>query len=151
MAGENPYAPPEAKLADAPASPGSAFKAVALGVAADLGGTLLAGILIGLVMLGAGIAPEALDAMAKSPDAWPFWVGGAAGLGCSLLGGYVCARIARRNEMRLGAVVAAISGIAGFAMTGDDLQLGTLLAMTLLSIGAVLYGARWGAARNRSA
>ena len=26
MAGENPYAPPEAKLADAPAGPGSAIK-----------------------------------------------------------------------------------------------------------------------------
>ena len=150
MAGDNPYAPPEARLAEAPAAPGSAFKAVALGVAADLGGTLGVGILIGVLMLAAGVAPEALDAMATNPDSWLFWVAGAAGLGCSVLGGYVCARAARRDETRLGAIVAAVSAVAGFGM-GEDLQLGTLLAMTLLSIGAVLYGARLGAAKNRSA
>lgn len=151
MAGENPYAPPQAKLADAPAAPGSAFKAVALGLAADLGGTLLAGIVIGLVGLASGIAPEALEKISLDPGSWLFWAGGAAGLACSVLGGYVCARIARRDEMRLGAVLAALTALAGFYIGADGLQLGTLLAMTLLSIGAVLYGAHWGAAKNRSA
>lgn len=151
MAGENPYAPPEARLADAPAGPGSAIKAVALGVATDLGGTVAFGILMGIVLLGAGVDPEAMDAMATSPDSWVFWVGGAFGLGFSVLGGYVCARVARRGEMRLGAIVAAVSAVAGFTLAGEGMQLGTLLAMTLLSIGAVLYGAHWGAMRNRSA
>lgn len=83
------------------------------------------------------------------PGSWLFWAGGAAGLACSVWGGYVCARIARRNEMPLGAAVAGLSALAGFYL-GGELQLGTLLAMTLLGIGAVLYGAHWGAARNRS-
>ena len=150
MTGENPYAPPEARLADAPAAPGSALKALALGLAADLGGTFGAGILIGLAGLASGVPPEALEALSASPDSWLFWAGGAAGLACSVLGGYVCARVAKRGEMRLAAVLAAISVLFGWWVSGEVLQLGTFLALTLLSIAAVLYGARWGAARNRS-
>ena len=45
---------------------------------------------------------------------------------------------------------AGLSAVAGGLIGFDELQLGTFLALTLLGIGAVLAGARWGAARNRS-
>ena len=48
-------------------------------------------------------------------------------------------------------ILLAPAAVAGFALGSDGLQLGTLLAMSLLSIGAVFYGASLGAARNRSA
>jgi hypothetical protein len=72
------------------------------------------------------------------------------GLGFSALGGYVCARIARRSEMKLGAILAAVSALSGFFLAGDEQQLGTMLSFTLLGFGAVLVGARLGLAKNRA-
>jgi hypothetical protein len=66
-----------------------------------------------------------------------------------VLGGYVCARIAKRAEMKLGAVLALLSAGLGFFLAGDEYQLGTLLSVTLAGIGAVLFGARLAYAKNR--
>ena len=42
----NPYAPPEATVHDLPPRPGSAFKAIALGLAVDVGGSLIATVIL---------------------------------------------------------------------------------------------------------
>src|ERR1051326_8127077 len=52
----NPYAPPEATVHDLPPKPGSWFKAIALGLATDIGGTLVA---TGILALIYGIALDA--------------------------------------------------------------------------------------------
>ena len=151
----NPYAPPEAAVRDLPAQAGSAFKAVAFGLAADIGGTFLAGIVLALVygvVLGAsGASTEEIVASTRAigTDSWLFYAGTLVGLACSVLGGYVCARIARRSEMKLGAVLAAVSAVLGWLLAGDYYQLGTLLSLTLASIGAVMVGAKLGYTRNR--
>jgi hypothetical protein len=151
----NPYAPPQASLKDAPPGAGSAIKAVALGLVADIGGTFAATLVLmviyGMVLGASGAGVEEITAAADfaSTDSWLFYVSGAVGLAFSVLGGYVCARIARRKEMQLGAVLAAISAVSGFFLAGDTYQLGTLLSLTLASIGAVMAGARLGYARNR--
>jgi hypothetical protein len=151
----NPYAPPEAALKDLPAKAGSAFKAVALGFAADIGGTFLAGMVLALVygaVLGAsGASMEEILASSKDigTDSWLFYAGTLVGLAFSVLGGYVCARIARRNEMKLGAILAGLSALVGVLFSGEAYQLGTLLSLTLAGIGAVMIGARLGYAKNR--
>jgi len=139
----NPYAPPEAAVRDVPAKAGSAFKAVALGLAADIGGTLAAGIVLGLlyaIVLG-GTVPSA-------EDSWLFYAGTLLGLSFSVLGGYVCARTARRDEMKLGAILAALTALIGILFSGEDYQLGTLVSLTLAGIGAVMIGARLGYTKN---
>ena len=153
----NPYAPPEATLRDQPPRPGSAFKAIALGLAADIGGTLLATVILaliyGVVLAAAGVNREDIAAamQASATDSWFFYLTALVGLGFSVLGGYVCARIARRSELKLGAILAALSALVGILLSGDDpQQLGTFLSLTLLGIGAVLVGARLGKARNLS-
>lgn len=151
----NPYAPPEATVKDLPAKAGSAFKAVALGFAADIGGTFLAGMVLALVygaVLGAsGASMEEIMASSKEigSDSWLFYVGTLVGLAFSVLGGYVCARIARRNEMKLGAILAGLSALVGVLFSGEAYPLGTLLSLTLAGIGAVMIGARLGYAKNR--
>jgi hypothetical protein len=151
----NPYAPPEATVQDQPSKPGSAFKAIALGLVVDIGGSLIGTVLLALVYgvaLGAaGVKREDIAAamQASATDSWFFYVGMLVGLGFSVLGGYVCARIARRSELKLGAILAALSAISGLALAGDEQQLGTLLSLTLLGVGAVLAGARLGLAKNR--
>lgn len=152
----NPYAPPEATVHDLPARPGSAFKAIALGLATDIGGTLLATIVLaviyGVALGAAGIKGDEIAATirASATDSWFFYATTLVGLGFSVLGGFVCARIARRSELKLGAILATLSAVSGLALAGDEQQqLGTLLSLTLLGIGAVLVGARLGLARNR--
>jgi hypothetical protein len=136
----NPYAPPAAAVKDLPAKAGSAFKAVAFGFAADIGGTLLAAVVL-VVVLGASGA--------SADDPWLFYVGALVGLGFSVLGGYVCARIARRDEMKLGAILAGLTALVGILLSGEAYQLGTLASLTLAGIGAVMVGARLGYAKNR--
>src|SRR5262245_21392943 len=153
----NPYAPPEASVQDRPSKPGSAFKAIALGLVVDVGGSLIAAIILaaiyGATLAATGVPREDIAAamQASATDSWFFWVGSLVGLSFSVLGGYVCARIARRSEMKFGAIVAALSAVSGFFLGGDQLQLGTNLSMTLLTFGAVLVGARLGLARNTAA
>jgi len=152
----NPYAPPEATVHDLPPRPGSAFKAIALGLAVDVGGSLIATVILaviyGAALGAAGVRREDIAAtmQASATDSWFFYAGVLFGLGFSMLGGYVCARIARRSELKLGAILAALSALLGLALAGDDHQLGTLLSLTLAGIGAVIAGARLGLARNRT-
>src|SRR3954466_11860392 len=136
--------------------PGSAFKAIWIGLVVDIGGSLIGTVLLALVYaaaLGAaGVKHEDIAAtlQASNGDSWFFYAEILVGLGFSVLGGYVCARIARRVELKLGAILAALSAISGLAIAGDEQQLGTLLSLTLLGIGAVLVGARLGLAKNRT-
>ena len=153
----NPYAPPGAAVEDLPAKPGSALKAVSLGLVADIGGTLAGGIVLmviyGIVLGATGASAEAIMASAadfNATDSWLFYLGTVVGLGFSVLGGYVCARIARRAEMKLGAVLAVLSAVIGLLLSANEYQLGALLSITLASIGAVMIGARLGYAKNRS-
>jgi hypothetical protein len=155
VSGPNPYAPPQAALKDAPPAAGSPVKAVTLGLVADIGGTLAGAVVFmviyGIVLGVSGASAEEITAATDftSTDSWQFYVTTLIGLGFSVLGGYVCARIARRNEMQLGAVLAVLSAAIGVLLGGDQYQLGTLLSVTLASIGAVMVGARLGYAKNR--
>lgn len=157
MTTKNPYAPPDAKLADPAASPGSPVKAVTLGLVADLGGTVVATILLGIaygIVMGAmGVSAEEIEAATTNmpTDSGLFYLATLAGLACSALGGYVCARIARRSELKLGAILAAISAGIGLAIGGDPGRLGMLISLTILGIAAVLAGANMGRAKNRRA
>jgi hypothetical protein len=151
----NPYAPPEASVQDQPSKPGSAIKAIALGLAVDIGGSLLSTIILaviyGVALGAAGVKREDIAGtlQASATDSWFFYAGTLAGLGFSVLGGYVCARIARRSEMKFGAILAALSALTGFLLAGDEQQLGTVLSLTLVGFGAVIVGARLGLAKNR--
>lgn len=151
----NPYAPPQASVKDLPPAAGSAVKAVSLGLLADIGGTLVATTVFllgyGIVLGASGASAEEIAAAADltSTDSWLFYAGTLVGLCFSVLGGYVCARIARRAELKLGAVLAVLSAAIGILLADDHYQLGTLLSVTLASIGAVMVGARLGYAKNR--
>ena len=151
----NPYAPPEATLQDPPPKAGSALKAIALGLAVDIGGTVLAGAILALLYSmvlaasGSGADEIAATMSMMATDSWLFYAATIVGLGFSVLGGYVCARVARRAELKLGGILAAVSAVLGIVLSSEHYQLGTLLSLTLAGIGAVLLGARLGYAKNR--
>jgi hypothetical protein len=70
------------------------------------------------------------------------------GLVFSVLGGYVCARVARRSEFKLAGIVAAIGSAIGWILGGGQLPLLLHLFLTCLSVACVMFGAWLGAARD---
>lgn len=158
MDSRNPYTAPEARLSDPAPRPGSPYKAVALGLLADFGGTVAVSIVMAFVysvmLAGAGTAPEDIEAALKtvSPDSLYFWIGAIGGCACSVLGGYVCARIARQSEYTLGAILAAIGVVLALLFFGGGgPDVGMAIVLNAATVAAVIVGAHIGKKRNRRA
>lgn len=157
MTDHNPYATPVAAAGGPaePVRPGSPLRAVLLGLLVDLGGTTLVGILFVLgyaVWLGAsGLPAEEVAARmgAIGPTTSVGLVLTALGGLLSLLGGYVCARVARANELRVALVMAAVSCSVGVLVSVGSTALPVTLALAVLSLAAILGGAALGRRRNR--
>lgn len=157
MTKPNPFHPPEAKLEDRPnLAPGSPVKAVALGVVVDIAATMIGGIVAGLVFAmgfsALGATREQLAELVQ-PATWSAYlvVMMAIGTAGSALGGYVCARIAKRDEARLGWILAGISVLVGVLMGSDAVaqMIDQVIIGALLTVIGVLVGTRIGTARNR--
>jgi hypothetical protein len=156
MNAPNPFTPPEAELADPPDhTPGSPVKAVLLGFLADFGGTMLASIPLGflygvfLAMSGVG-ADEIANAMTDVPvDSGYSLLSFAVGLGFSALGGYVCARIAKRSEHVLAAVMATLSALCGLFIIPDNYSNELIALLTIASYAAAIGGGELGRRRNQ--
>ena len=156
----NPFKPPDTdpdKPRRPPLTPGSPVKAVLSGLAVDIGGTILCGIVISVIYAiqlhsqGLGDA-EMRDAMENMPhDSMLYVAGNLLGLLMSLLGGLVCARIARRDEYRIGIVMATLSALIGLMMSSHvDADEMTVL-LTVTSVACNLLGVKFGAEHNRRA
>lgn len=150
---ENRYSPPGADLSHTPVPPRApwpAWRAVLVGLVVDIGGTTLAGLLIGVawyvVLRQSGVSTEQVHVELSNTDRWSAlgMVSAAVGAVFSFLGGFVCNRLAQRSDLRLGFVLAVLSLIIGFWMSPDTEQPSMLIAMVLLTVGSVLAGARAG-------
>jgi hypothetical protein len=153
----NPYSPPGASVADPSAKPGSPVKAVLAGAAVDIVGSLVIGAILS-VIYGASLAvsgasvEEIAAASSEVPvDSWLFISGILVGCAFSVLGGYVCARIAKRSEYGLGCIVGAISALFGLLFALGHYPLFVNLGLGLATFASVLLGARLGYARNHAA
>lgn len=145
----NPYEPPQSNLQRRNNEPGSIPKAVAIGVAIDIGGTLLASIAVAMIysaILGArGHDEEAIAAEFQQLDVWSAYgiFTGAIGLAISSFAGFHCARIANRNDYLAPGIMAMISCAFGAAISAGAHSHTTLIVLSALSVIAVLGGA-WG-------
>jgi len=156
---DNPFKPPDANVETPELKRGSAVKAVVVGLAVDLGGTMafavLFGIAHGIYLLSSGETPEHIQS-AKNAFGYdtPLGILGFI-IGClfSVLGGYVCARIARYREYRLGLVMCAASlVVVAFTGVGDDeVSAGAAVGLVLISLASILVGIHIGVLQNRRA
>ena len=141
---ESPFSAPKSDVEMDDIAKGSPVKAVLFGVLADIGSTLVAGLMIGVVygiiLASAGVPMEQLEqAMQYSPIGL---ISLLVGLLCSVLGGYVCARIANHNEYRLAAITGFISMMIGLLFFADDaIKLGESIFLSGLSFVMVVVGA----------
>lgn len=150
----SPYIPPTADMKNAPpAPPASAAKAVLLGFAVDIGGSLALGIVMssiyGFVLAGQGMNLEQIGAALTNMqhDSWFSIAAMILGAGISMLGGYVCARVSRRSDYKLGFILAAISVAVGLLFTASSYTLAMSALTAALTVCAILLGTKLGKAR----
>ncbi len=153
----SPFTPPGSRLADQMPRAGSPLKAVILGLLVDVGGSIAAGVLMTAAyaasLASSGVGPDGItQALEHLPgDSWLSIAGMVIGGLFSVLGGYVCARVARRSEFALGAVLGALSiGFGIWAGAGRH-SVWFEAVLSLLTFLAVMFGVRLGAARNERA
>ena len=158
---DNPYTPPETELIEtlkAPKPPGSAFKAVVIGLVVDLGGSLLGSvvlaILLFLVLRAQGMNVSQIRHFAHNlPEfSWLWQLSVANGLCFSFLGGFIAARILQRWSLPASGVQGLLSALPSFVTdslkTGGDPETLTVLAcVALLILLAVCFGTFLGSRR----
>jgi hypothetical protein len=151
----DPFRPPRTDI-DAPdVERGPAVKALVLGALVDFGGSTVASVLF-FAMYGAylgstgGTAEDLGAAMDASQGQSPMqMLLNMVGCLFSVLGGYVCARVAKHAEYRLGAVLAVLTVALGYVIAGGDDGSGLLAIYSALTVAAVMVGSHLGAVRNR--
>jgi hypothetical protein len=157
MAAENPYKPPAATVRDPPRpprAPRSPVVGVLTGLAIDVGGTIVAGIVLGIVyavvLAARGMGPEQIQTTLTDvdPSSGFFLLSGVVGLGLSVLGGYVCARMVRRDERRLAAIMGGLSAASGVALGAVTLVTWLSVGLLVVSFAAVMAGGELGRRRN---
>jgi CBS domain containing-hemolysin-like protein len=144
----NPFAPPASDVRDVSLRPGSPIKGAIIGLLVDIGGTTITGIFIGIVfavyMAKSGMSQEQIyAALSNSRFGTPISiVSTIVGGGFSMLGGYVCQRIALRKNYRLALLIACLSTAFGSAMAGSSNSLTWHTLMAALTFGSVLLGTK---------
>lgn len=151
----NPYRPPEAAVKDQDRPRGSPVKAVLFGVLTDIVGTSAASLILSIVWgitlaAGGASAEDIMESAGNIDPGSPFAiVSYLIGAAFSFLGGYVCARVARYDELKWASIVAVISVVSGLLISSQA-QAGELnVLLSILSIAAVMAGAWLGARHNQ--
>jgi hypothetical protein len=149
----NPYRAPEAVVRDQDRPFGAPWKAVTFGVLTDLVGTAAAGVMLvlvyGIVLAASGASVEELSRI--DPASPVAIIGNVIGAGFSFLGGYVCARVAGRDELKWASVVALVSAAFSLLAGSDTYSAELKVLLGIVSIGAVMAGGYVGARQNRKA
>jgi hypothetical protein len=147
---EDRFKPPSARVQDPGRGKGSTVKGVIAGLVVDLVSTMLFGVVVsvgwGIALGAAGRSQQEIEAALTSADADPVMSASflAVGVLCSVLGGYVCERIARRGDYKAGAILAALSAALGLAMGAAGTSVPMLALLLFLTVGSVLLGTRLG-------
>lgn len=144
----NPYQPPGTRVDPRNREPGSIPKAVAIGAAIDIGGTILGAIILQLVYaVLLGIQGRSDAEIEKALTTFePLSALGltmmAMGLAMSALGGYQCAVIANRATYLAPGIMSLVSVASSALMNdGNIIELPQLLLMSGLTVAAILAGA----------
>jgi len=153
----NPFASPRSSRRPAPlARPTKAYKAILAGFAVDFGGSFLTGFVLSIVQMIVLVqtghpASSVGQILSNAPWHSPFrLLGTVLGCGLSVLGGFVCARLARRLEFRLVAMECCISMGLGLLMAPNHHDLLYWIGMITLNIACSMLGAWLGRRRNLS-
>ena len=154
----NPPSPPPDHRSDKPdpAEAGRlALRAVLTGVSIDICASSLLG--VGVRMLFAMqvgtpdmTAAQLNDVMQNTPPPFSLvLLGGVLGALVSVAAGYACARIARRDEYRIGGVMTMAAVLVSQVLDDGSAPLDLALLYVLCDIACTMLGVKYGAEYNR--
>ncbi len=135
--------------------PGTPLRAVLTGLAIDICGTALLGIVLEMIyaiQIGAAdMTPDQLnDALENIPPQSGVLIAGhLLGALLSVVAGYACARIVQRNEYRVGAIMAGVGAMFNLWTMPDDVAVDMLLLLVLSDFACNMLGVKYGAQYNR--
>ncbi|HET7845507.1 MAG TPA: hypothetical protein VFL14_15225 [Xanthomonadales bacterium] len=147
----DPYAPPGAPII--PDKRGaSAFVAVLVGLAIDVGGSIVLSMVLGfgyaILLVSNGTDPDKIAETIMAGGSTSFQaIAMTLGGVLSILGGYTCTRMARRRDYRLGIVLACISIAITTLMTVGAYSLARHAGNAALEFALVMVGTRLGFVR----
>ena len=129
--------------------------AVLMGMAVDIVGSALVGVVLlaiyALQLQGSGMSEGDMREALKHipPDSGVAVAGTLLGALMSVFGGYVCARVVRQDEYRVGLVMAAILGLYGLLVDDSGPIDGLTLLFTVTTVACNMLGVKYGAEHNR--
>lgn len=150
------YASPTAPVSDE--RKGNKLVALSVGIAIDLGLSTGAGMVLSLVVMGMLMREDipidsledrinaVMPAVMSSPLGYAFT---AVGMLASLLGAYVCARIANDREYALAGVLSLVALVLFGLMRDETLPITTEATLLAINIGAIFLGT-WLHARRKA-
>lgn len=143
---DNLYKAPQSDLAT-PQLPGSATKAVIMGLAIEIVGTTLVGIagvfVYTLILSAQGYAEDQVESALYSADPFSTWGAIMTFLGSivSVIAGYVCARIARRSSYAPAVILATIMATLGAVVSLGTYSTMVMAFFVVITYVATLFGA----------
>ena len=157
---EPPFEPPPSDVEDPPprrAPAGSPLRAIVIGLVIDLGGSvvlyLLLMILYAASLQHAGMSPEQLkSSMDHIPsNSWAAVLGLLLGACLDVFSGFICARVAQRDEWRVGGTLAGISALCTLMLSdaGDAAGGDLTLLLTACTVACTLLGVKYGRELNQ--
>ncbi len=154
----DPYTPPGSPVGDPPdARRRSSVLAVVLGFFADIGTTMVFGIVLAIVggagLAAGGASPEVIDAIVERSAGFQLF-GLAGGLCCTALGGYVAGRFANHAEYANAFAVGVASLVFGEVMLlvqPQDYPVWLRLLGDVLVVPAALVGGHLRMLQKRAA
>jgi hypothetical protein len=148
----SPYAPPASNIELPDEHKGAPWKAVLFGVLIDIGGTMLLGIVVATVafavLTAQGKDASDFEQLFTDPMSPMMMAISFAGCLMSVIGGYVCSRFAKQNELKLAGVMAMISTLYSLVVGSYEFTAYTLF-LYVATIASIFFGSWVGMKRNQ--
>ncbi len=141
------YTSPESSLSTQPLKQGTTLKGVAWGTLTDIGGTIIfgiiAGVVSGLVLSSQGLSMDEISEIMINVDILSFWGISTIiiGLLISFYAGYVCAKRSGEKVISSTTILCLISSLFGLSAGIDTFSFIENTLLTILTIGAIVFGA----------
>ena len=146
---ENPYSSPASEIEVKENLPPRPVRGITIGVLVDLVGSVIVGLVSGFTyaffLASQGVAPDKIQATLENVDPLSLYGGLNVflGLSVSCLGGFYCAKISRARNYLYPGIMAAVMTVIVAALSWGSLGDTVHLALSALTVVAILLGARF--------
>ena len=143
----NPYTPPVTDVRDPIAGPTRPIRGIVFAFVFDVVGTIVAVSILyaiyAIYLARQGLGQTAIETIIQSNglDTAVGVFSTIIGLGFSYFSGQICIRVSRGKTLRYPYVLAGINAVFGLVTAFSSTEVGTMLFLSALSVGAVLLGA----------